>query len=504
MMKGRDSALFLPTRRGVLGAIPAAAMVSSAVAAAPPRTTALSPEATKAIGGMVDGFVAQNRADGLSVAVVMNGVTRFFNAGVTSQTTLTAATEHHVYEIGSVSKTFTALILASAIKEGRVALNDPVRKFLPPGFDNLAKDGRGVTFADIVTTTSALPDNVPDYLAVAPGAPPKQLIFAAAQFLDAFPYAGFLPELAKVTLLDKPGVAPRHSNAASVLLGVLLERIYGRPYADLLSRYVEKPLGLGAGTGEGRASLQVAGYGADATPRPRFNQPVMLAAAGLHYSAADMANYLTAQIDSRTPAIALSQQPLFAVSDADSIAFHWTVGRKADSKTYLRHSGGTFGCSTYCDFHPDQRFGIVLLANRVTRDTQEDLKKMAEAIHLTLFGAPAGLARLHRLLEASDYSDVTATVALVKRQNPELFLKEDDLNDWAYRLLKAQRVKAAVGLAGYNAAIRPESWNAHDTYGEMLAANGDKARAIAEYQRSIELNPANSSGKVILAKLQSQ
>ena len=38
----------------------------------------------------------------------------------------------------------------------------------------------------------------------------------------------------------------------------------------------------------------------------------------------------------------------------------------------------------------------------------------------------------------------------------------------------------------------------------MLAANGDKARAIAEYQRSIELNPANSSGKVMLAKLQSQ
>ncbi|WP_395444738.1 serine hydrolase domain-containing protein [Caulobacter sp. UC70_42] len=173
MMKGRDSALFLPTRRGVLGAIPAAAMVSSAVAAAPPRTTALSPEATKAIGGMVDGFVAQNRADGLSVAVVMNGAMRFFNAGVTSQTTLTAATEHHVYEIGSVSKTFTALILASAIKEGRVALNDPVRKFLPPGFDNLAKDGRAVTFADIVTTTSALPDNVPDYLAVAPGARPN-------------------------------------------------------------------------------------------------------------------------------------------------------------------------------------------------------------------------------------------------------------------------------------------------------------------------------------------
>lgn len=504
-MKSCDSTLFLPSRRGMLGwGVAGAAMVSSSLEAAPPRTSILSPGSVKAIGRMVDDFVAENRADGLSVAVVKSGAKHFFNAGVTSQITRAATTEHHVYEIGSVSKTFTALILASAIEEGRVALNDPVQKFLPPGFDNLATDGRAVTFADIVTTTSALPDNVPDYLAVAPGAPPKQLIFAAAQFLDAFPYDRFLPELAKVTLLDKPGAAPRHSNAASVLLGVLLERIYGKPYAELLSQYVERPMGLGAGTGEGRASLQVAGYGADATPRPRFDQPILLAAAGLHYSAADMASYISAQIDKRWPAIALSQRPLFTVSDSDSIAFHWTVGRKADSRAYLRHSGGTFGCSTYCDFHPDQRYGVALLANRVTRETQEDLKKMAEAIHLALFGVPAGLARLHRLLEASDYGDVTASVALVRRQNPELFLKEDYLNDWAYRLLKAQRAKAAVNLAGYSAALRPESWNAHDTYGEMLAANGDKVRAIAEYQRSIELNPANSGGKEMLAKLQSQ
>lgn len=465
---------------------------------------ALPKDASAAIEGLVRRFVADGNVDGLSVAVLHRGTTRFFNAGVVSQTSRVPATERHVYEIGSVSKTFTALILAHAVLEGRVALQDPVQKFLPAPYENLVRDGRAVTFADIVTTTSALPDNVPDWLAAAPGAPPKELIFAASKFLRAYPYENFLPELARAQLVDKPGAAPRHSNAASVLLGVLLERIYGRPYADLLSQYVERPLKLMPGTGDSRAAWQVSGYGADDTPRPTLRERVMLAAAGLQYSASDMARYLSAQIAASSPAIALSQRPLFRKSESESIAFHWTVARTADSSLYLRHSGGTFGCSCYCDFYPTQGYGVALLANRVTRTTQEDLQKMANAIQLAIFGAPKGLSRLEQALENSDYGDVPGTIAMVRREHRELYLSEERINDWGYRLLKAARPKAALGLFAYNAATHPDSWNAHDSFGEALAANGDTRAAIVEYRRSVELNPNNKAGAEILEKLQSR
>lgn len=494
-------------RRKMLAAAPAmacAAVLPGRSTAALTDAVALPKHASTAIDALAQHFVADGNVDGLSVAVLYRGTTRFFNAGVVSQSSRVAATERHVYEIGSVSKTFTALILAHAVLEGRVALQDPVQKFLPGRYDNLVRDGRSVTFADIVTTTSALPDNVPDWLAVAPGAPPKELIFAASKFLRDYPYENFLSELAKAQLIGKPGTAPRHSNAASVLLGVLLERIYGQSYSALLSQIVERPMKLMPGTGDSRAALQVSGYGADDTPRPTLRDRVMLAAAGLQYSAVDMARYLSAQIAASSPAIALTQRPLFKQSDSESIAFHWTVARTADSNYYLRHSGGTFGCSCYCDFYPAQRYGIALLANRVTRTTQDDLQKMANAVQLAIFGAPQGLTKLERALENSDYGDVPGTIASVRREHGELFLSEQHVNDWGYQLLKAGRPKAALGLFAYNAAAHPGSWNAHDSFGEALAANGDTRAAITEYRRSVELNPENKAGIAILQKLQSR
>ena len=60
---------------------------------------------------------------------------------------------------------------------------------------------------------------------------------------------------------------------------------------------------------------------------------------------------------------------------------------------------------------------------------------------------------------------------------------------------------AARGIFAWNVAQHPESWNAHDSLAEALAANGDKAGALAEYRRSLELNPANENGRKMITKL---
>ena len=56
-------------------------------------------------------------------------------------------------------------------------------------------------------------------------------------------------------------------------------------------------------------------------------------------------------------------------------------------------------------------------------------------------------------------------------------------------------------MLGYNAAQRPDSWNAHDSYAEALAAAGDKTQAVAEYRRSLALNPANDNAEKMIARI---
>ena len=89
----------------------------------------------------------------------------------------------------------------------------------------------------------------------------------------------------------------------------------------------------------------------------------------------------------------------------------------------------------------------------------------------------------------------------MRRQFPELFLNEDYVNAWGYRLLRTPRLAEGKAMLGYNAATHPDSWNAHDSYAESLAATGDKAQAVAEYRRSLALNPANDNADKMIAKI---
>ena len=451
------------------------------------------------IGSLVADFVRGGRADAVSAAVIHGGRTRFHSAGVIARDARAPATERSVYEIGSISKTFTGLLLAHAIQEGRAAAADDVRRYLSPGYDNLVRADRPVRLIDLVDTTSALPDNLPDGRQALVGAKPEQVPFIAAKLLDGYTSQALMADLRTASLVDKPGAVPRHSNVASQLLGIVLERIYGRPYDALLAKYIERPLGMGSGGGAPPPALVAMGYDPAGPATPPLTAPVVRAAGGLRYSATDMARYLAAQLAARDPAIALTHAPVWGSPDTGAIGFHWKIAKTADSQVYLRHGGGTFGFSSYCDFYPKQGYGIVLLANRAR--LEDALQSTADAAHEALFGPPRGLSVLKVALEQGHYADVGATVADVRRRFPELHLNEDYVNNWGYGLVGARRPAEAKALFGYNVAEHPDSWNAHDSYAEALAATGDKAQAIAEYRRSLALNPANDNARKMIERI---
>lgn len=434
----------------------------------------------------------------LSVAVAQDGHTRFYNAGTRALGARARVDEHAIYEIGSITKTFTGLLLAHAIKEKRLKLSDPVNQHLPAGFGNLAHEGRAVTLADLVTTTSALPDNIPDWRVMLHDVEPRELPVEYAKLLRDYGSANFLADLKATRLVGLPGRTPRHSNAASQLLAIVLERLHQQSYERLIGRYIERPLGMRSGTGGVPDSLLVTGY--DGLAMPPLTMPIIRPAGGLRYSAADMVRYIKAQIAGHDPAIALTHEPLWGSADAQGIGFHWIVSKTADSITYLRHSGGTFGFSSYCDFYPAQRYGIVLLTNRAG-DFQDKLQQLADSVHEVLCGAPRGLRALETALKAKDYADASATIVSMKTAYPELHLDEDRMNRWGGRLIGEHRPHAARAIFAYNVASFPNSANAHDSYAAALVETGDHHAALIEYRRSLALDPLNANAVQMIKTL---
>ena len=175
-------------------------------------------------GALKSGELAPSTGAGVSIAVVQRGVTRIFSYGT--------AKPDSIYEIGSITKTFTGLVLSQMVEQGTVRFDDPVRELLPSGLVPKPAGGE-ITLLSLATQHSGLP-RLPDNLH--PTNP-------------ADPYADYRPAdlyafLAKHTVAMPAQTEYLYSNLGFGLLGYALSNRAGVPYSALLEQEVTGPLGM--------------------------------------------------------------------------------------------------------------------------------------------------------------------------------------------------------------------------------------------------------------------
>jgi CubicO group peptidase (beta-lactamase class C family) len=437
-------------------------------------------------------FVDEGHTDGMSIVVVKDGTAHFYNFGTTTRGEAQPPNEHSVYEIGSVTKVFTSLVLAHAVEEGRISLQDDIRKYLPGDYPNLAWEGTPIRIVDLANTTSGLPDNLPDPFPPM-GTDPDKAPFMAVEAMKRIAPDLVYEELRTAKLSAKPGTKPQHSNLAADLLGRILERVYGEPYESLIARYIEAPFGMQPGSGRERTADEVHGYNKRHVAMPRMYERAFLMAGGLRYSTADMAGFLAAELAAADPAVRLSQRTAWGDPGQSAVGLNWTLSRTVDSKPRLRMSGSTFGCSSYIELYPAMDYGIFLVANR-PGETQNEMQELANKALEEIWGKPPALVALEQALQADGWRDAARVVAGVKRVHPELHLTEDYIHSWGYQLYATGKIPQAIALFRYNVEQWPRSSNAYDSLAEGYEKLGDKPRAIANYRKSLELDPANTHG----------
>lgn len=311
-------------------------------------------------------YLAAEKLGGLSIGIVRDGKFASWHFGSIAKGG-PAPTADTAYEIGSISKTITSLLLARAVIAGKASLDDDVRKYLDGGdWPNLAFEDQPVRLLHLANMTSALPDNLPDLSGLKddPGR------FRMAKALSAYGKADFMADLRKVSPSKRPGQEVAHSNVAAQLLIYVVERIYGAPYDALLAREIERPLGFSAGAAA--TGYDAEGMEAAALPRDKF---------GWRYSMADMLRYAALQLDEKDPAVALSHKgSWFTLDRKTAVALNWIATELPGGGRQLRTSGGTFGFASLIQLYPERGFAIVLLANNASPATHEKLPEIAGRI----------------------------------------------------------------------------------------------------------------------------
>lgn len=342
------------------------AILILAVWLAPMPALAEPPPAFDAeVRALGDAYMTAEAGMGLSIGVLEDGRTHIFNFGRVARNG-SPPTADTAYEVGSIAKTMTGLLLARAVLAGRANLQDEVRRWLDGPYPRLEFEGEPVRLLHLANMTSALPDNLPDLSGLLPD--PGR--FATARAAAAFTKAQFLEDLRALSPRERPGASVAHSNLAARLLNFALERIDGAPYDAILARELEDPLVM-------TAADEATGYDSEgretaATPRDAF---------GYRYSTAAMLRYAALQLDESDPAVRLAHEGTwFTLDRRTSVAMPWIVASLPEGGRQLRYSGGTYGFAAYMALWPERGLAIVILANKSSDTAQGRMGEMAGRI----------------------------------------------------------------------------------------------------------------------------
>jgi CubicO group peptidase (beta-lactamase class C family) len=321
----------------------------------------------KILAERADALAGPNDGIGIVVGIVGPQGRRVISYGHMNQGDPRPLNRDTVFEIGSVSKVFTALLLADMVQKNEVALTDPVAKYLP-GIKLPEHDGHSITLLDLATHTSGLPF-MPDILPVIDlsGA-------SAAEHSDAEIYQF----LNRYQLKRNPGAEWDYSNIGYWLLGQALAARAGTTYENLLQTRVIGPLKMSntAVTPSSRMKEKLAiGHNAILQPAAPFSAVSiyrdMAAAGGIVSSTNDMLTFLSAclgyehsPLSTALASMLAARRPIDKESDQ---ALGWVIVRKADGTGHgelIMHEGFTWGYASSVVWDPKSRVGVVVLSNQ--------------------------------------------------------------------------------------------------------------------------------------------
>lgn len=316
-------------------------------------------------------FLKQAPFAALSIGVSQNGKTHFYNFGISQQPTSSS-----VYEIGSITKTFTGTLLARAVIDGKVKLDDDIRQYMSGSYPNLEYQGQPIRLVHLLNHSSGLPLSLP--------LKPSRFATSAdsisfEQHRRTYTSQEFLTDLHQVKLDTVSGIKLSYSNAAAQLLGYILEGVYHRPYEQLLQTYICHPLQM-SHTRTGRVKGQrLRGHDGAGVIMASSNPPE-IAAADICSTTADLLRYAQWHMNESNPIIKLTHQPTWGDIRYYAIGLNWQMDDKAPNPRRIFQSGSTLGFSSCLVLQPEQKTGVVLLTNVSAQDTQGQLSAIAKAV----------------------------------------------------------------------------------------------------------------------------
>jgi CubicO group peptidase (beta-lactamase class C family) len=316
-------------------------------------------------------YMSNENVSGLSVGVFQNGNMFTYNFGETKKGNKQLPTNETIYEIGSITKTFTGIILANNVKEGKVNLNDDIRKYLDGDFPNLQFSDKPIQLLHLSNHTSRL---ISQPLIVGTKKDP----FDPAEVFSEKMLSDILHDIKIDTI---PGTKIDYSNFAVCLLGHILEKVNNLTYEQLLEKYIFIPTKMTQSKITFTSTdfkKYAQGYGVEGDTTSYWRNRLAEPAGGIRSTTKDMLLYINAQLEAKKESATWLSHQLTVGDNQRGKGLNWNISTTKKGYLVLSHAGGTDGFSSLCLIYPELKSGIILLTNNGNHDDQSfyDIGKM--------------------------------------------------------------------------------------------------------------------------------
>ncbi len=403
------------------------------------------------------------------------------------------------FRLGSITKQFTSMLVMQQVARGTIKLDGHLADYLP----YYRKDtGSKVTVHQLLTHTSGIPSYT------------DNPTFFPEVSRSYYPVDEFVKKFCSGHLEFEPGTKFHYDNSGYFLLGAILEHVTGTSYEALLRSQILDPLGMKDTGYDHFAEVlpkRATGYQQELGKidnSPYLDMALPFAAGALYSTVEDLYRWDQALYTDRLLPPDLKAK-MFTPA-LEHYAYGWGINKVPEiepggGKTIISHEGGINGFNTLEQRLVDDHALIVLLNNT----PGANLGGMAAGIRAILYGkkpappkrplvATLGGTLIQHGLEAT----LTQYRDLAQNHRAEYDFAEPRLNELGYMLLRHDRTVDAIAIFKLNVEEYSKSANVYDSLAEAYEKNGQKDLAVANYRKSLEIDPKNQHGQQRLKALE--
>ncbi|GAA0753080.1 hypothetical protein GCM10009433_04750 [Psychroflexus lacisalsi] len=323
-------------------------------------------------------FINNRNIASVSIGVYKDGNTYTQHFGSVEKRKTILPDDETIYEIGSVSKTIVGYLMAEAVLDGKLKLEDDIRLHLQGQYPNLEYKGKPITIKHLLTHTSGMPMFLPLEMNGVFEKLDESVPGLYLEMEKAYDKKKFLEELKEVSISTNPGTDYAYSNAGGELIGHILETLYQQSIDALLKERLSAKYDLN-NTGIKLDSVQkqkiALGYWMDSDSQSpsQFNS-LWGTAGGIKMTIVDMMLYAKLQLDKNNPVVSESHRLLYEEGNTFKLSYFWRVWNDKYGTSY-NHHGGTSGTQNWLFIFPKYDLGISIITNQSGPKTPKLLSK---------------------------------------------------------------------------------------------------------------------------------